>query len=277
RKKSKIALIIIRGDMEVNEYKIKQVLGVDELKVATDDEIRSIGCVPGFASAIGMDRTNSTVIVDEMVPKSKNLVAGANKEKYHLINTNYDRDYTADIITDIALVTDKSLCIECESRLEIKLGIPLVTNIITNKDSPISYLNNKGKPLKGQTIASEFDITKILGALSLVYDKFGIQLPIQISPFQLVLLTIGSDPKVHEMANKVYSELNPHYEILFDNREVKLGVKLADADLRSIPFRLILSDTSIESNEVEFSERGSKERVYFALEEILTQLRKLLI
>ncbi|MFV2013869.1 MAG: YbaK/EbsC family protein [Candidatus Heimdallarchaeota archaeon] len=272
---SKLVLVIIRGDMEVNEFKVKQLLNVGILKVATDIEIEKVGGVPGFASAISINREQCTVIVDELIPKSKNLVAGANKVDYHLLNTNYDRDYNADIVSDVALATESGNCSNCQASLEIKLGIPICQLTVDRENKSVAYLDDKGKPSIGSVINFEFDLTRILGALSLDFDKFGVKFPIQISPFQIVLITIGSEPEVMQLGDKLHEELNWHFDVLYDNRDVKLGVKLNDTDLRSIPFRLIISKRSIEDNEIEFSKRGSRDKGYFKLEKVLAELEQI--
>ncbi|MCE7733873.1 MAG: hypothetical protein GPJ54_03275 [Candidatus Heimdallarchaeota archaeon] len=271
----KVALVIIRGDMEVNEFKIRQLLVTDTLKVATNEEIEMVGCVPGFASAIGVNKELCTVIVDDLIPKSKNLVAGANKIDYHLLNTNYKRDYTGDIVSDIAYGTDESLCSNCQSLLKIQLGLPLCHITENLENSFVSYLNEKGKPMNVSTINFHFDLTRIIGILALNHDKFGINFPIQICPFQIALITIGSDPEVRELGDKLHEELEEYFDILYDNRDVKLGVKLIDTDLRSIPFRLIISKNSLENDQIEFSKRGSKDKRYFKLEKVLTEIEKM--
>ena len=86
---------VVRGDMDVNETKLSNAVKADWLRPATDDEIRAVGATPGYASPIGL--SNVTVVVDDAVPSSPNLVAGANDAGYHVLNTNLGRDYEADV------------------------------------------------------------------------------------------------------------------------------------------------------------------------------------
>ena len=114
---------VVRGDMEVNEYKLANALAaagqgsVTELRPATEDEIKAVGAVPGYASPIGLKPASDAhpylVVVDELIPRSFNLVAGANEEGYHLLNTNYGRDYSADLVADVASAWDGAPCPEC--------------------------------------------------------------------------------------------------------------------------------------------------------------------
>jgi prolyl-tRNA synthetase len=112
---------IVRGDMEVNETKLANVATADWLRPATEDEIRDVGAMPGYASPIGL--RSVTVIVDDAVPSSPNLVAGANEAGYHLLNTNLGRDYEATIIADIAAAGDGDACLTCGQALYISRGV----------------------------------------------------------------------------------------------------------------------------------------------------------
>src|SRR5690606_17779196 len=96
----------VRGDMELNETKLRNVAKAKELRPATEDEIKAVGAVAGFASPIGIERKNVMLIVDDAVTESPNLVAGANETDYHYLNTNYGRDYTADVVADIVTALD---------------------------------------------------------------------------------------------------------------------------------------------------------------------------
>lgn len=273
---SNIAVVIIRGDMEVSENKLKIILQTDELQFATNDELISISAVPGYASAIEVNREKCTVIVDDLIPESRNMVAGANKLDYHLLNTNYGRDYEADIVADITLVQDNSICTECNSKLTITNGLPLFTSSLINRSEIINFLDNKGKPQYADILISSFDITRIFGTLARVTDKFGVKLPHDLSPFQFVLMTIGNSDEIIELANNIYKDLKEKFDILFDNREVKFGVKLADADLRSIHNRIIISKKTLENNQVEFLVRGIKDRIYWQIEDIESELENIM-
>ena len=102
---------VVRGDMEVNETKLANAIKAKTLRPATEDEIRSVGAVPGYASPVGLK--NVLVIVDDAIPVCPNLVSGANEEGYHFRNVNYGRDYQADIVTDIAAAQEGDACPQC--------------------------------------------------------------------------------------------------------------------------------------------------------------------
>ena len=112
---------VVRGDMEVNETKLLNALKAKDLRPAQEAEIRAVGAEPGYASPVGLK--NVLVIVDDLIPLSPNLVAGANEEGYHLLNTNYGRDYQAQMVADIVSAEEGSLCPECGNPMRSSRGI----------------------------------------------------------------------------------------------------------------------------------------------------------
>ena len=98
----RVIFAVVRGDLQIDENKVKRALGLETLRWATDEEIARVGAVPGYASPVGT--RGATIIVDDSVANSPNLVAGANQAGYHLLNTNVPRDFSPDVVTDIALV-----------------------------------------------------------------------------------------------------------------------------------------------------------------------------
>jgi prolyl-tRNA synthetase len=107
--------------MEVNETKLANTINSRSLRPATEDEIKAVGAVPGFASPVGL--RDVLVVVDDLIPRSPNLVAGANEDGYHLLNVNYDRDYQADLVEDIAAAQDGDACPECGALMQAVRGV----------------------------------------------------------------------------------------------------------------------------------------------------------
>src|SRR5581483_943201 len=120
---NQIIFAVIRGDLQIDEEKVKRALGVNSLRRATDEEIARVGATPGYASPIGT--RGATNVVDDSIVNSPNLVAGANKAGYHLLNTNVPRDYQPDIVTDIALARVGDASPGGEGELELVHGIEL--------------------------------------------------------------------------------------------------------------------------------------------------------
>ena len=115
--------VVVRGDMTLSEAKLKNAVG--EVRLATADEITNAGAVAGYASPVRLK--NALIIVDDLIPQSPNLVAGANDAGYHLLNTNYERDYSASIVTDLTLANQNDSCIKCGSPLSEFNVIDLAT------------------------------------------------------------------------------------------------------------------------------------------------------
>ena len=119
---------VVRGDMELNENKLANALAaagrgpVTALRPATEEEIRAVGAVPGYASPIGLKGRPALVVVDDLLPDSPNLVAGANDEGFHLLNTNYGRDYAAHLVADIVSAEEGAACPDCGARLSRQPG-----------------------------------------------------------------------------------------------------------------------------------------------------------
>ena len=102
---------VVRGDMELNETKLANAVGASGLRPALPEEIMAVGAEPGYGSPLGVE--GAIVVVDDAIPDSPNLVAGANEEGFHFLNVNYGRDFEADTVADIASAGDGSLCPEC--------------------------------------------------------------------------------------------------------------------------------------------------------------------
>jgi prolyl-tRNA synthetase len=124
--KEKFIFAVVRGDMEVNETKLGNLLKANDLRPACEEEIRAVGAEPGYASPVGLK--NVTVVVDELIPQSPNLVAGANEAGYHLLNVNYERDYSATLVADITAAAEGSLCPKCGHPMRLTRGVE-VANI----------------------------------------------------------------------------------------------------------------------------------------------------
>jgi prolyl-tRNA synthetase len=121
---------IVRGDMEVNETKLANLVKTRAQRPATEEEIQVVGAVPGYASPVGLSATSGKrdalperIIVDDLVTRSPNLVAGANEAGYHLLNVNYGRDYTAHLVADIAAAQEGDACPQCGSPLHAVRGV----------------------------------------------------------------------------------------------------------------------------------------------------------
>ncbi len=254
----KLVISVIRGDMEINEYKLRDLLNVDELKTADDILIKSVGAFPGYASPISIEHDNVIVVVDDLIKNSVNLVAGANKEGYHLLNTNYGRDYTADFIGDIAMAHQGETCNQCKNgSLEYLRGVELIS--IQNQSSDFEkfkYIASNGKPSNYNIIKIQMDLNKILSSIiESNYDENGMILPAKIAPYEIIIIQLSKKEEVSEIVAEVFKMLSGDYSVVLDDRKERPGVKFADADLMGFPLKIIISDKTLANNQLELKFR----------------------
>jgi prolyl-tRNA synthetase len=247
----KLITAIIRGDLDVEENKLQKVAKANALRPAHEEEILAANMVPGYGSAINCD-PKTIVIVDDSVKKSNNLVAGANEKGYHLLNTNFGRDYTGKV-ADIASAKDGYTC-QCGHTLKENRGIE-VGNIFQLGTRYSEAMNcyftdedGKNKPV----IMGSYGIGvgRFLACLAEEYtDEKGLSLPISVAPYQVHLINLIKDKALSE---KIYEDLsNAGVEVLFDDRKESPGVKFTDADLIGIPIRITLGNRSVKEGKAE--------------------------
>jgi prolyl-tRNA synthetase len=246
---------VIRGDMEVNETKLSNVARAEWLRPATDDEIRGVGATPGYASPIGLK--NVTVVVDDAVPTSPNLAAGANDAGYHLLNTNIGRDYLATTIADIAAAGDGDVCSRCGQPLCTSRGVEVgnIFKLGTRYSEAVNamYWDSDGsqKPI----VMGSYGIGsgRLLACIAEEHhDDKGLIWPVTVAPYHVHLVSLGQP----EEADRVYGALaHAGIEVLYDDREESAGVKFNDADLIGIPIRLTIAAKSLAKGGVEMKRR----------------------
>ena len=238
----RLIVAIVRGDDDVEETKLTNAIKRRDLRPAREEEIRESGMVPGFASPIGAK--GAVVVVDDLVVASPNLVAGANREGFHLRNVNVPRDFTPDVVTDIASAKEGDACIACGKSLRIAHGIE-VGNIFK--------LGTRYTAALGATFADESGATHpiIMGSYGIGvgravaciaeshHDEKGLCWPSEVAPFdvQVALLSAKKDPRVDAAAATLEAAAEAAgVEALIDDRDETPGVKFADAELMGAPW-----------------------------------------
>jgi prolyl-tRNA synthetase len=286
----KFIFAIIRGDMDLNETKLANAVGASDLRPATESEISTIGAVPGFASPIGLSRSSSEVepgvcvIVDDSIPSSPNLVAGANEPDYHLLNTNYPRDYKADIVTDIAAADKGNLCYECSSQLHIARGVEVgnIFKLGTRYSDALgcTFLDKDGKQKPVIMGSYGIGLGRLLACIAEEHnDEYGLVWPITVAPYQvhLVLLRGKGTPQAGEIADRLYIDLQAAgIEVLYDDREESPGIKFNDADLIGLPVRLTISERALDQGGVEMKMRSQVEKSIIPLNSMVKETKAIL-
>jgi prolyl-tRNA synthetase len=266
---------VVRGDMDVNETKLTNVVGAKALRPATDAEIRAAGLEPGFASPIGLKE--GIVVVDDVIPNSPNLVAGANEPGYHLLNVNYGRDYQADLVADIALAQEGDPCPQCGTEMRTSRGVE-VGNIFKlgtfySESMGCTYLDQDGNSQPVVMGSYGIGSGRLLASVAEEYhDDAGLIWPITVAPHHVHLVALGDTA---EQADRVYHDLGEAgVEVLYDDREESPGVKFNDADLIGIPLRLTVSERSIGKGGVELKRRGSDDVTILPFDALVTGVRE---
>src|SRR3989304_1973400 len=277
----KFIFVTIRGDLEVNETKLRNALKCSELRLATEDEVNGAEIVAGFASPISVKRVK--VVADDSITLGFNFIAGANKPGYHLRNANYPRDFQVDLIADIALARSGDSCPKCRGKLSssrgIEVGHVFKLGTFISERFGASFLDNDGKSRPIVMGSYGIGLGRLMAAIvEQSHDDKGIIWPLSAAPYQVYLCPLSLDkPAVLPTAEKIYQKLQKKgIEVLFDDRDDSPGVKFNDADLLGIPLRLTLSPRTLQSQSVEAKWRTEKEAQLLPLENLATQVKKLL-
>lgn len=246
RADDKCVAVMLRGDREVNETKLKNHLGALELELASaDDVVRITGAPVGFAGPIGL-KEKVEVIADFEIAGMKNMVVGANEGDYHFENVNIERDFTPDFIGDFRNITEGDICPVC--------GKPEIKTCRGIEVGHIFKLGTKYSEAMGCTVLNENgkDQTLIMGCYGIGVsrclaaiieqhsDENGIIWPMSVAPYQVAVIPVNSnDTTQAELAEKIYDELIAKgVEPVLDNRDERAGVKFKDADLVGYPLRI---------------------------------------
>ena len=265
--------VLVRGDEEVNEIKLKNYLGCDAVEKASDDMIYDVTGAPrGFAGAVGI---KAKMIADYSLINMANFVMGANKPDYHVKNGNIGRDFSVDAFADLRIVRENDLCPRCESPLKFARGIEVghVFKLGTkySKAMKAIYLDKNGKEQYmvmgcygigiGRTVAA---------AIEQNYDENGIIWPIPIAPYHVIITPVNvNDEPIRRVSEDLYKSLSEKgIEVILDDRDERAGVKFKDADLIGIPLRVTIGHKSLAEGRIEIKIRASGEVNSLAIDRV---------
>lgn len=258
-----IVFAIVRGDMEVNETKLANLTGASEFRPATDDEIKRVGAIPGYASPVGVKkRSDLAVVVDDLIAASSGLTAGANREGYHIRNVLYGRDYQADIVGDISAAREGDSCPECGASLKAVRAIE-VANIFqlgTRYSDALNctFTDEQGKLNPVIMGSYGIGVGRLLGCLAEnCHDDRGLALPVNVAPYSVHMVVLSSkNMDVMGQAVEIAQNIEKTgMDVLLDDRVESAGVKFNDADLIGAPYRVTVSERTLSQNAVELKGR----------------------
>lgn len=273
----RFVVAIVRGDFDVEETKLSNaVRAVGGLRPATVEEIKARGMEAGYGSPIGA--RDAVIAVDELVPRSPNLVAGANRVGWHIRNVNVPRDYTPDIVADITSAREGDPCPRCGGPVKLRNGIEVGNIFKLGTDFATSlgayYLGEDGE--RHPVVMGSYGIGLGRNLACIVeahHDEKGIVWPAEVAPYAAHLVSIGAakEPRVTELAERLHAlaaQAGPRHEILWDDRDESPGVKFTDAELLGMPWILTVSPRSLAAGGVEITERATGERGTRPIEEV---------
>lgn len=270
---------VVRGDMELNETKLANALKARSLRPATESEIIAVGAEPGYASPLGLQGV--LVVVDDLIPNSPNLVAGANEAGYHLRNVNYGRDYQAQVVADIVAAREGDNCPQCGEAMRAVRGVEVgnIFQLGTRYSDSLgcTYLDAEGR--SKPVIMGSYGIGsgRLLACVVEQYhDEYGLMWPISVAPYQVHLVAlVGKDGgESLQIAEKLYQDLEAAgFEVLYDDRPESPGIKFNDADLIGLPIRLTVSQRALAAGGVEYKRRDRNEREVIPMQGLVEHLQ----
>ena len=274
-KSGKLVIATITGNMDINDFKLAKVVGESELELATNEDLASIGAKTGFVHSWGYEEHKNKIIfvVDESIVKAKNLYGGYKTETTDPINVNYGRDFSADIVGDVADPVDGVICKKChKGKLKIIRAVEFghifkYDHFYTSHHDGF-YIDKDGSQKLMYMGAYGIGIERAMAILvESHHDARGIIWPKIVAPFQAYLINI----KNNDLGSKIYDLLSKaNIEVLWDDTEKSAGEKFANADLIGIPVRLVVSEKT--GDKIEYKERNSDKTELLDLKEILSRL-----
>lgn len=273
--------VLVRGDHEVNEKRLKERLSLTYLQLADERSVEEVSRSPkGFSGPIGL---SIPIIADLDIKTMYNFVTGANEKDAHYINVNLDRDFKVTQFLDIRKYAYGDLCPLCgsETRTDkgIEVGHTFKLGTKYSKAMGATFIDEKGNEKEivmgcygigvGRTVAA---------AIEQSHDENGIIFPMPIAPFQVIILPVNIKIEIiRETAERLYQDLiEKGIEVLYDDRDETPGVKFKDADLIGIPIRVTLGEKNLHKGLVEVKKRKTGETFLIEKEKVVDELEKMI-
>jgi prolyl-tRNA synthetase len=269
--------VLIRGDQEVNEIKVKNYLGAALLELADDEMIKkATGAPRGFAGAVNI---KTKVIADYSIMNMINFVTGANKQDYHLKNVNAGRDFQVEAYTDLRVVEENDSCPRCAGKIKFARGIEVghVFKLGTkySKAMKAVYLDKDGQEKVMIMGCYGIGIGRTVAAcIEQNYDDQGIVWPVPLAPYHVIITPVNvNDKSISDVAENLYNKMQDEkIEVILDDRDERAGVKFNDADLICIPLRVVIGQKNLTQNRVELKIRQTGENKLIAVDEIVNEV-----
>ena len=269
------ALVVVRGDREVNEIKVVNALDIaeHELVLASASDIEKMGSIEGFVGPYNMNK-DVVILVDDEVLEMQNIVVGANKKDAHLMNVNYGRDFEGKVAQFRKTVAG-DLCPVCGKPMNMERGIEVgqIFKLGTKYSASMKccYQNDSGELTPMVMGCYGIGVTRTMSAIIEQYhDDFGIKWPLNVAPYHAVIVPINyNDASMKEVADKIYGALKGNkVEVILDDRDDRPGFKFKDWELIGIPYMVVAGKRASEGI-VELKNRHTLEKVEVTIEEAI--------
>ena len=272
-------MALIRGDLDVNEVKIKNAVNATiELEMIDEEDCKKLGIVKGYVGSLEKNE-NITVVIDESVKVMRNFVVGANKENYHYKNTNIE-DIKYDLVADIREARKGDECPKCEGTHDMARGIEVGHIFKLGKKYSQAMnavvLNEQGRQEVMTMGCYGIGVSRVMAsAIEQNNDEFGITWPKAIAPYLVdVIIANIKDDAQNAVAEKLYIELQKNnIDTVLDDRNERAGFKFKDADLIGFPLKIIVGKGAVDGI-VEVKDRKTGESVEIKAEEVLQFVRE---
>jgi len=257
--------VLVRGDREVNEIKLRKALEITELLLATDATVREVTGAPvGFAGPVGL---KIPIYCDLEVQALADFVVGANEADAHLKGVNVESDFTPTASGDYRMAAGGDRCARCadghlHAHRGIEVGQVFFLGSKYSKPMGVTFLDVDGLEKPAQMGCYGIGVTRIVAAaIEQSHDKDGIIWPVPLAPYEVAVLELQQDDdNVIATSKRLYEELTAAgIDVLYDDRDERAGVKFKDADLIGIPFRIAIGRKSVAEGVVELKRRSGSE------------------
>ncbi len=272
---SRPVVVFIRGDLAVNEAKLKNMLGHEVFPYVGDGT--SELCF-GYIGPVKLNAADCDIVFDKSLEGGEDMVCGANKAEYHITGISMERDVAPERYADVAKVNDDAVCAFCGEKLTVSRGIE-VGNIFQlgtkyTESMNMTYMSSDNKQYHPIMGCYGIGVGRLFACLlEEHHDDYGPIWPYAVAPWQIHICTLNNNqPEIMELANGLYKSLGEKFEVVMDDRNVAAGFMFADADLLGVPVRVIISGRNMKNGEVEICSRDKKIKRVVKIENVLEEI-----
>ena len=267
--------VLVRGDRDVNEIKLKKALSANQVVLATDAAVKEVTGAPvGFAGPVGL---KVPIYCDVEICALSDFVVGANEADAHLTGVNLERDFTPTACGDYRAAAAGDACARCDkghlkAYRGIEVGQVFFLGTKYSKPMGVTFLDAEGKDTPAEMGCYGIGVTRIVAAaIEQSHDKDGIVWPVPLAPYEVAVLDLQQDDQaVVSTATRIYDELTAAgIEVLYDDRNERAGVKFKDADLIGLPFRIAVGKKGLAEGVVEVKRRNGTEVRKMKIDEVV--------